>query len=70
MSVEGENQDLTISTMWDFIGARLRLLPRRHQRHKDTEGQRDWPPFTRVIKVDKLAADGRESRLAASLALS
>lgn len=61
----GGIQHLTISTIWDFIGALLLLLlPRRHQGHEDTEGQRDWPPFTRVVKVDKLAADRREKKAA------
>lgn len=65
-SVGGEIQYLTISTMWDFIGALLLLLllPCPHQGHEDTEGQRDWPPFTRVVKVDKLAADRREKKAA------
>lgn len=66
----GEIQHLTISTMWDFIGVLLLLrLPLRHQRHKDTKEQKDWPPFTRVVKVDKLAADRRE-RKATLLTLS
>lgn len=65
-SVGGKIQHLTISTMWDFIGALLLLLllPCRHQGHEDTEEQRDWPPFTRVVKVDKLAADRRKKKAA------
>lgn len=59
----GEIQHRTISTMWDFISVQLLLwLPLRHQRHKDMKEQSDWPPFTRIVKVDKLAADGREKK--------
>lgn len=64
----GEIQHLTVGTMWNFIGALLLLpLPGRHQGHKDTEGQSGWPPLTRVVKVDKLAADGGERAQPGSL---
>lgn len=56
-----EIQYLTISTMWGFIGALLPVaLPWRASRTRGPRGQGDWPPLARVVKVDKLAAGGRE----------
>lgn len=56
-----EIQYLAISTMWGFIGALLPFaLPWRASRTRGPRGQGDWPPFARVVKVDKLAAGGRE----------
>lgn len=56
-----EIQSLAISTMWAFIGALLPFaLPWRASRTRGPRGQGDWPPFARIVKVDKLAAGGKE----------
>lgn len=58
-----QKANVSISTMWDFISVLLLLwLPLWHQRHKDTKEQSDWPLFTAVVKVDKLAAGRREKK--------